>query len=225
MNKKIALFTLLELLIVIAIIAMLAAMLLPALNKAKAKSNEINCAGNLKQSGLALLMYAQDSNNYVFLYQSYISGPELGWAEVMYNGDYIKDRNVCLCNSWTPNKYDRRWATYGIEYAISKAAYPLISIPDLNGTRFRNLSKIDFPSSRISLADSIWGPEMSYYPKQAWVVSYVFFTANNVGVHLRHSNRGNALFWDGHVAASGTNELKNSGFYTAFDLNGNIISF
>ena len=73
-------FSLVELLVVVAIIAILASLLLPVLSAAKRRAHDTVCSGNLRQLGLAGQLYWSDNDHRAFAYRGEpVDGGDLFW--------------------------------------------------------------------------------------------------------------------------------------------------
>ncbi|MBW3637368.1 MAG: DUF1559 domain-containing protein [Armatimonadetes bacterium] len=182
-------FTLTEVLIVICIVMMLAAILLPALSRANDNARRISCASNLKQLSLGLRIYVQDYDDF-FIPSGDIFTVPGGWSERL--APYLKSSQVFQCPSEGTEQDN-----FALDY--TDYYYNLNLGPRLGGSV--NEASIEYSANTIVLGEGT--SRESDYSCRGLGEQECFFSLFTVTVPAsatkRHFEGANYAFADGHV--------------------------
>ncbi len=198
-------FTLIELLVVVAIIAVLVALLLPALNGARARAKQVVCASHLKQIGLATVMYGDEWNGYL---------PQLHWNTDWVTSllPYVKGSksseisgNVGVFEC--PAETDRTVRHYGRNIDLTYSFfYAAGNVPDPSAEflkrrqAWNRISKVAYPERTAYVTDTTPINNMDW-----WFSGLYSFYLSYV-----HGGRVNILYVDSHVEPA---ELEETPYY------------
>lgn len=197
-NRRRGSFTLIELLIVIAIIAILAGLLLPALNAAREKARAVTCKGNLKQIGVQMELYANE--NQFMIPVSNAAYLSYAWADGLYQTlDRIPKTAYCPSTKlFEANPWSSAY-TYGIKMWHWGDAYE----NPAGDPRIESGSTICYLQNRMRSASSymLMSDSVRYDPADAALGSggYQLNTSAGIGLYFVHGNTANLLFGDWHV--------------------------
>lgn len=202
-------FTLLELLVVIAVIVLLAALLLPALARSKQGAQRIRCASQLRQLHLAARLYWDDNQERAFSYLVHATNGGrtywFGWLQDGAEGardfdpgagplyTYLQGRGVEICPSLNYQqaafKLKARGAAYGYGYNLQLSGIAMTRVTETSRTAlFADCAYINTFLAPAS-------------PDHPMLEEFYYFSASagEATVHFRHTRRANVAFVDGHV--------------------------
>lgn len=212
--RTIRAFTLVELLVVLSVIAILAALVLPVLSRSKSSARRIQCVSNLRQLGLAGQMYWDENGGRAFRWRGgATNGGQVFWFGWLENGGegkrsfdptqgalfpYLSGRGVEVCpalNYIQPRfKLKATGASFGYGYNLglsAPAGQPPVSV-----------HRITRPTEFVFLADAAQVNTFQFpaSPENPMLEEFYYVNTNEATAHFRHTRTANGVFVDGHVA-------------------------
>jgi len=207
--------TLIEIMVVMAVLSVLAGILFPVFAQAREKARQVHCLSNQRQVSQALLLYAQDYEETLPFFGDQFPRTRSYWHSLIQ--PYLRNRRVITCPSWSPSgKYYNQRGTlvqgehglavnYGIvfSYAWSDGE------PNLEPTR---LAEIRDPSTLMLLTEGqgnihVYSP-VRWKLNVDWDRDGVLDSHSGVligegpynrGDPFRHNGGSNCAFADGHI--------------------------
>lgn len=210
-------FTLIEMIAILAVIAILVMLAVGPMNRAIKNARATKCLSNLRACGSAMLVYAVENDGFLPLAfggnaTNLESKPELAstpqygltWMRYLQREGYLSDYSVAACPSVSPYRYSyvagQTQHAYGMRRTTSTAFTPV------------RLSLVERPSSFVLLADSINWPGGSI--PESFTFQWYFIDHPGAGrnrMHTRHNGRAHIFFLDGSQRALTRNEILDLG--------------
>jgi len=202
-------FTLMELLVTVAIISLLAAILFPVFARARENARRASCMSNLKQIGLGIMMYVQDYDETYPPYReatsqtppfpAYQSG-NWEWQHIIYS--YTKNTQLYHCPDGNSTYPAGDYGSYGANYyALHNGAVKMAAVTSPStlyvimdsGRTYIDPSYAKAPSGAFYLP----GGGLFITPDQSGSVAAGFYQSDYA--NGRHFDGINVVFGDGHV--------------------------
>ena len=201
-------FTLLEVLIVIAVVGVLTALLLPTLRSARDRTRQTQCASNMKQVALGMAMYSADYGEYLpaTIHEDH-DLPCALWGQLVAR--YTNGRDAFRCPTLGENVNKGVYYFNHFQFFLTIAFgynHTYLGHPD----RPTPISKVKYPSETVLLADSKNDFSPRGGPQCGWFELYAPSTGKTKALAFRHSRGGNVAFLDGRVKWSLRKEVAGS---------------